>query len=47
MCITPLNGGAAARRSGSALSIFRKQPDGKWAIYRDANMLAPELSDAR
>jgi uncharacterized protein (TIGR02246 family) len=40
--MTPSGGGQPVRRSGHVLSVLRKQPDGKWAIARDANMLAPE-----
>lgn len=47
MAIMPRNAGDTARRSGNVLSIFRKQSDGRWAIYRDANMLAPESLDSR
>jgi uncharacterized protein (TIGR02246 family) len=36
------SGGKTVRRSGPALSILHKQPDGRWVIVRDANMLAPE-----
>jgi ketosteroid isomerase-like protein len=28
------------RRSGYTLSILRKQPDGQWLLWRDANMVA-------
>jgi uncharacterized protein (TIGR02246 family) len=35
----PHAGGEPMRRSGYVLSVFRKQPDGRWAIARDANML--------
>jgi uncharacterized protein (TIGR02246 family) len=38
---TPPNGNPV-RRSGNTLSIFRKRPDGRWVLARDANMLAPE-----
>jgi uncharacterized protein (TIGR02246 family) len=38
--IAPRDGGKAMMRSGSALSILRKQPDGAWLLVRDANMLA-------
>jgi uncharacterized protein (TIGR02246 family) len=31
--------GAATRRTGYTLSILRKQPDGKWVIWRDANLV--------
>ena len=35
-------GGVTARRSGQTLSIFRKEADGRWVLFRDANLLAPE-----
>lgn len=38
--VVPMAGGAASVRSGSALSIFRKQADGAWVVARDANMLS-------
>jgi len=38
--VMPLAGDGAVRRSGSALSILRKQPGGNWVIIRDANLLA-------
>jgi uncharacterized protein (TIGR02246 family) len=38
--ITPLAGGTTVRRSGSALSILRKQAGNAWVIIRDANLLA-------
>jgi uncharacterized protein (TIGR02246 family) len=40
VAVTPLAGGGTVRRSGSALSILRKQPGGNWVIIRDANLLA-------
>ena len=39
--MTPLNGGASMKRSGSTLSVFRRGGDGQWRIWRDANMLGP------
>jgi uncharacterized protein (TIGR02246 family) len=39
--ITPLSGGTANVRSGSTLSVFRKQSDGSWVLVRDANLLPP------
>lgn len=39
---TPLEGGEPTRRSGHTLSIYRKLPDGRWVLARDANLLAPE-----
>ena len=32
-------GGEPARRAGYTLSILRKQPDGKWVLARDANLV--------
>jgi uncharacterized protein (TIGR02246 family) len=37
--ITP-PAGNVMRRSGYTLSILRKQPNGKWVIWRDANLTA-------
>jgi uncharacterized protein (TIGR02246 family) len=40
--ITPLSGGDGTERSGSALSVFRKQANGtSWLLVRDANLLPP------
>jgi uncharacterized protein (TIGR02246 family) len=38
--VVPRAGGSGVLRAGSALSIFRKQPDGSWLLVRDANLLA-------
>jgi uncharacterized protein (TIGR02246 family) len=38
--ITPLSGGNPVVRSGSALSVLRKQVSGEWVVVRDANLLA-------
>jgi uncharacterized protein (TIGR02246 family) len=38
--IVPRAGGNAMVRTGSAMSVLRKQPDGAWLLVRDANMLA-------
>jgi uncharacterized protein (TIGR02246 family) len=37
--IVPRAGGEAIARSGFALSVFRKQTDGKWQLIRDANLI--------
>jgi uncharacterized protein (TIGR02246 family) len=34
-------GAAPSLLSGPTLSILRKEPDGSWVIFRDANMIAP------
>jgi uncharacterized protein (TIGR02246 family) len=39
--MTPPGGGAPLRRSGHTLTILRKEPDGRWVVARDANLLAP------
>lgn len=40
--VTPLAGGATAHRSGPAMSVWRKRGDGRWVIYRDANMVTTD-----
>ncbi len=35
-------GGEPARRSGHTLTILRKDPDDRWRLFNDANLLAPE-----
>jgi uncharacterized protein (TIGR02246 family) len=39
--ITPPNG-TPMRRSGYTLTILRKERDGRWVLYRDANLVVPE-----
>jgi uncharacterized protein (TIGR02246 family) len=36
--VTP-PGGNSVRRSGYTLTILKKQPDGRWLLARDANLL--------
>jgi uncharacterized protein (TIGR02246 family) len=43
--ITALEGTQPVERSGPTLSIFRQQPDGRWLLVRDANMLASEAAE--
>ena len=39
--VTPLAGGGGPQhRAGNILSVFRKEPDGHWVLFRDANLLA-------
>ena len=35
-------GGETIRRSGYTLTILRKQPDSRWLLTRDANLLAAD-----
>jgi uncharacterized protein (TIGR02246 family) len=37
----PPDGAAPVRLAGPALSILRRDADGSWVIFRDANMVAP------
>ena len=41
LTVTPPKGKAMCR-SGYTLTIFRKEPDGSWLLYRDANLVTPE-----
>ncbi|MGF1611982.1 MAG: YybH family protein [Kiloniellales bacterium] len=41
VAMTP-DGGEPVRRSGYTLTILRKEPDGRWVIARDANLLTAE-----
>jgi uncharacterized protein (TIGR02246 family) len=40
LTLTPLQGGPVQRRAGPTLSVFRKERDGRWVLFRDANMLS-------
>lgn len=42
--LTPRGGGAPMKRSGYALTVMRKLPDGRWVLSRDANMLTADHS---
>lgn len=37
--VTPAEGDAHIRRSGNILTVLHKEPDGRWMLKRDANML--------
>jgi ketosteroid isomerase-like protein len=38
--ITPLASNSPMRRSIPTLTVLRKEPDGRWVIFRDANLFA-------
>ena len=38
--MTAVAGGSANRRSGNTLTVLRKNADGNWQIFRDANLLS-------
>jgi uncharacterized protein (TIGR02246 family) len=40
LTLTPLQGGAPQKRAGNIMSLFRKEPDGRWVLFRDANFVA-------
>jgi uncharacterized protein (TIGR02246 family) len=44
VAMTPVEGGPANRRSGNTLTVWRKHTGGDWQIFRDANLLAPEVA---
>jgi len=39
--VTPHAGGAVTQLAGDALMIWRKGPDGRWVLARDAALLVP------
>jgi uncharacterized protein (TIGR02246 family) len=39
--VTSTETGSRTERSGHALTVFRKSPDGTWRLARDANLIAP------
>jgi uncharacterized protein (TIGR02246 family) len=39
--VTP-PGGNSVKRAGYTLTLLRKQPDGRWLLARDANLLTPQ-----
>ncbi len=46
LTMTPHAGGSPVRSSGYTLTIFRRKPEGSWALFRDANLLAAESPTA-
>ena len=40
--MTPPGGGRPVRRAGYTLTILRKNPDGRWLLARDANLLTEQ-----
>ena len=45
MTMTPIPDGPPRGRTGNVLSVLRKQANGAWVMFRDANLLA-ENSDS-
>jgi len=44
--IAPHSGGPTKQRAGDVLTMLRRNPDGRWVIYRDANLLTAVESPA-
>ena len=41
LSVTPRGGGEATQLAGHRITVYRKQPDGRWLLARDAHTLAP------
>jgi uncharacterized protein (TIGR02246 family) len=41
LSVTPRSGGEAMELAGHRITVFRKQPDGRWLLARDAHTLSP------
>ena len=41
LSVTPRAGGKATELAGHRITIYRKQPHGRWLVARDANTLSP------
>ncbi len=40
LSVIPRDGGKASRLEGHRLTVYRKQPDGRWLLARDAHTLS-------
>ena len=41
LSVTPRAGGEAMQLAGHRITVYRKQPDGRWLLARDAHTLSP------
>ena len=41
LSVTPRAGGEAMQLAGHRITVYRKQPDGRWLLARDANVQSP------
>ena len=41
LTVSPRADGEESRLAGDRMTIYRKQPDGRWLLARDANVLSP------
>ena len=44
LSLTPRAGGEATELAGHRITIYRKHPDGRWLLARDAHTLSPVAS---
>jgi uncharacterized protein (TIGR02246 family) len=44
LSLAPRAGGDAVNLTGHRITIYRRQPDGRWLVARDAHTLAPVAS---
>jgi uncharacterized protein (TIGR02246 family) len=44
LSVTPRAGGEATELAGNRITVYRKQPDGRWLLARDANTLSRKAS---
>jgi uncharacterized protein (TIGR02246 family) len=41
LTVIPIAGGEATQLAGHRITVYRKQPDGRWLLARDAHTLSP------
>ena len=41
LSVIPIAGGEATQLAGHRITVWRKQPDGRWLLARDAALLSP------
>lgn len=41
LCVTPAGSEEETRLAGHRITIYRRQPDGRWLLARDAHTLSP------
>lgn len=41
LSVTPRAGGEATQLAGHRITVYRKQPDGRWLLARDVHTLSP------
>jgi uncharacterized protein (TIGR02246 family) len=46
LSVTPRAGGEAMQLAGHRITLYPKQPDGRWVLARDAHTLSPVTKEA-